>query len=203
MTYFRPFNRFIFSCLMLLGLPVSTVNAALVNYDEAVDGDFSANPLFILDTAGSNTWKGSFAWNENGFDFDSWQMSLAPLLEVAAYSVTFQNTASSVVPNGGLEIRLFAGSEFVQRDRIDVITNVQTTDVGTVVLPIQTLMLAVSNTAACNDDCLAVPGWSLSTDFEVEIVTRAINPVPVPPAAWLFGSALIGVIGIGKRRKVA
>jgi hypothetical protein len=28
-----------------------------------------------------------------------------------------------------------------------------------------------------------------------------VAPVPVPAAVWLFGSALAGVIGFGKRRK--
>jgi hypothetical protein len=31
----------------------------------------------------------------------------------------------------------------------------------------------------------------------------SLNPVPVPAAFWLFGTALIGLIGFGKRRKVA
>ena len=30
-----------------------------------------------------------------------------------------------------------------------------------------------------------------------------VNPVPVPAAIWLFGTALIGLVGFGKRRKVA
>jgi hypothetical protein len=29
------------------------------------------------------------------------------------------------------------------------------------------------------------------------------NAVPVPAAVWLFGTALLGLIGFGKRRKVA
>ena len=29
------------------------------------------------------------------------------------------------------------------------------------------------------------------------------NPVPVPAAAWLFGSALIGLAGLGRKRKAA
>jgi hypothetical protein len=30
-----------------------------------------------------------------------------------------------------------------------------------------------------------------------------INPVPIPAAVWLFGTALIGLVGFGKRRKTA
>ncbi|MCH8106682.1 MAG: VPLPA-CTERM sorting domain-containing protein [Proteobacteria bacterium] len=32
---------------------------------------------------------------------------------------------------------------------------------------------------------------------------RTENPVPVPAAVWLFGTGLIGLIGISKRRKSA
>ena len=28
-----------------------------------------------------------------------------------------------------------------------------------------------------------------------------VNPVPVPAAIWLFGTALIGLVGFGKRKK--
>lgn len=30
-----------------------------------------------------------------------------------------------------------------------------------------------------------------------------VNEVPVPAAAWLFGSALVGLAGVGRRRKIA
>ena len=32
---------------------------------------------------------------------------------------------------------------------------------------------------------------------------RTLNPVPIPAAAWLFGTALIGLVGFSKRRKEA
>lgn len=32
-------------------------------------------------------------------------------------------------------------------------------------------------------------------------VAFSVSPVPIPAAAWLFGTALIGLIGFGKRRK--
>ena len=35
-----------------------------------------------------------------------------------------------------------------------------------------------------------------------EAGTMAVSPVPVPAALWLFGTALIGLVGFGKRRKV-
>ena len=34
-------------------------------------------------------------------------------------------------------------------------------------------------------------------------VDSAVSEVPVPAAAWLFGSALLGLAGVGRKRKVA
>jgi len=39
-----------------------------------------------------------------------------------------------------------------------------------------------------------------TADFSFDIQFR---PVPVPPAAWLFGSGLLGLIGIARRKKSA
>ena len=41
-----------------------------------------------------------------------------------------------------------------------------------------------------------IPGSSLTID-------SGVPPVPVPAAIWLFGTALIGFIGISRRRKIA
>jgi hypothetical protein len=30
-----------------------------------------------------------------------------------------------------------------------------------------------------------------------------LNPVPVPAAVWLFGTALMGFVGMSRRRKVS
>ena len=33
------------------------------------------------------------------------------------------------------------------------------------------------------------------------VTTMTVNPVPIPAAVWLFGSGLIGLIGIARRKK--
>lgn len=40
-------------------------------------------------------------------------------------------------------------------------------------------------------------------DGAVVLFTAVASEVPVPAAAWLFGSALVGLAGIGRKRKVA
>ena len=57
---------------------------------------------------------------------------------------------------------------------------------------------------------LAAPqGACCAFDFFIDNINfnaplpPGLNPVPVPAAVWLFGTALIGLIGFGKRRKAA
>ncbi len=34
-------------------------------------------------------------------------------------------------------------------------------------------------------------------------LTVDVNPIPIPAAAWLFGSAIIGLVGVARRKKAA
>ena len=37
----------------------------------------------------------------------------------------------------------------------------------------------------------------------IDNIALSVNPVPIPAAVWLFGTALIGFVGMSRRRKVA
>ena len=41
-----------------------------------------------------------------------------------------------------------------------------------------------------------------TTSATVEVMSP-LNPVPVPAAVWLFGTALLGLVGFGRRKKVS
>ena len=43
--------------------------------------------------------------------------------------------------------------------------------------------------------------WASAVDFDN--VQLSVSAVPVPAAVWLFGTALVGFIGVSRRRKVA
>jgi len=43
-------------------------------------------------------------------------------------------------------------------------------------------------------------GYMVATPLEMPITTSAIPAVPLPAAFWLLGSALLGLVGIGRRR---
>jgi hypothetical protein len=42
--------------------------------------------------------------------------------------------------------------------------------------------------------------WNLSTAGMLTYTAAGVNPVPVPAAAWLFGSGLLGLIGVARRK---
>ena len=56
--------------------------------------------------------------------------------------------------------------------------------------------------AACAPDQLAI---STNDFYAVEFrgLDGRSNVVPVPAAVWLFGTALVGLVGFGRRRKAA
>lgn len=43
-------------------------------------------------------------------------------------------------------------------------------------------------------------GFVFASVGDVTILPAAISPVPIPPAAWLFGSGLLGLVGIARRK---
>ena len=45
--------------------------------------------------------------------------------------------------------------------------------------------------------------WTLNSDGSLGYATAAAAVVPVPPAVWLFGSGLLGLVGIARRKKTA
>lgn len=44
--------------------------------------------------------------------------------------------------------------------------------------------------------------WGAGDSVSFSLVTE-LAPVPLPPAVWLFGSGLLGLIGISRRKKIA
>lgn len=47
---------------------------------------------------------------------------------------------------------------------------------------------------------LGANSYIVSFDSGSSVLTVDVNPVPVPAAAWLFGSGLLGLVGVARRR---
>ena len=45
-------------------------------------------------------------------------------------------------------------------------------------------------------------GGNATTLLTAFSVTAELAPVPIPAAAWLFGSGLLGLVGMARRKKV-
>jgi hypothetical protein len=58
-------------------------------------------------------------------------------------------------------------------------------------------------TLALKTGCGAVEGCFSDVYFDNVSFTADVNAVPVPAAVWLFGSGLIGLVGIARKKKAA
>ena len=54
-----------------------------------------------------------------------------------------------------------------------------------------------------SEDGNIIAGYGTNPDGITEAWVANISNVPIPPALWLFGSGLLGMIGIAKRKKAA
>jgi len=77
-------------------------------------------------------------------------------------------------------------------------------DLGTMTIVDQTAsILTLSGTGAISGNGLDLTPtqWSWSANSTGGTYSMTINAVPVPAAVWLFGSGLIGLIGVARRKK--
>lgn len=56
--------------------------------------------------------------------------------------------------------------------------------------------------ATINDPSSSFNGFQANWRLE-GVMSTSVSAVPVPAAAWLFGSAVLGMVGVGRRRKKA
>jgi len=61
-----------------------------------------------------------------------------------------------------------------------------------------------ANSTVCSDNTNSCNvSWNFgTTQLVVDVQTVEVPPVPVPAAAWLFGSGLLGLAGVMRRQKV-
>ena len=219
MLYLRSFKRFILIGLALLGLSVSSVNAATVLTNPS---QFSGSET-LLTFQGAGTIPGDEVSNYGGVNFalssgDAAQYRIETLVrefgpaETSAIDNIFGQSApypdltmtfSSLISRVGFEMRtnfpddigvtmsLSAGGSIVD-------THSFTTSGSGI------YYFYAFETAVLFDELIIDVDESINGAFALDNLRfEAVNPIPVPAAVWLFGTALIGLLGFGKRSKAA
>ncbi|MCP4767667.1 MAG: VPLPA-CTERM sorting domain-containing protein [Gammaproteobacteria bacterium] len=180
MLILRSFNHFILIGLALLGLSVSSANAATLTGDQVtVDllptaGDFTSSPI----GAGFDLSVGVFRFDFNG--------------GVDGDEFLFED-------NGGF----FSNSNSILLSTLDF-------DDGSDLLGFDLISTSLSNltfsftanSLTFNFDLVPGSGPNNGPAIHGRFITD-VSPVPVPAAVWLFGTALLGFVGMSRRRKVA
>ncbi|MCP4767525.1 MAG: hypothetical protein GY875_14765 [Gammaproteobacteria bacterium] len=201
MLNYRSFNRFIIVSLTLLGFSIASANAATVSFDPSaqsvglggsVDVDLRISGLgadiltsFDLDLSFDATILGY-----TGFDFgtglDSFGLGLNEQIDTDF--------------GGGL-VNVFE----LSIDSDDVLLLSQDDDFVLGTFHFMAIGLGTSGlsvTAHPFAEALGghhgADGSSIALAFDPE--AGSVSVVPVPAAVWLFGTALIGLVGFGKRK---
>ena len=63
-------------------------------------------------------------------------------------------------------------------------------------------LFTLNSSSPTTDHDLFMDSYVVGPDLNGIPTPPPPNPVPIPAAVWLFGSALVGVAGVGYRRKV-
>jgi hypothetical protein len=200
MLYLRSFNRFILISLALLGLSVSSVNAALVQFEYVDTMSFtniaglSAGQTAIITVALDNGVAGNISqvWTSSDLQSVTFDFNNGVLL------TTFES------PWGG---SLAGGLGNFSTDATGNLDSVMTSwfdaEVG---------IDYTSNSSAIPSTWILNGFNSMYRDtsglVQLTNVSSMLSPtswsqvsaVPVPAAVWLFGTALIGLIGFDKRK---
>ena len=123
--------------------------------------------------------------------------SIVRSADFSGSSLTISNDGTDLVPNslgfGGL-IWSFDNINFADPDEI-ISGSTLTSEVG----------FSVLSYSFTSDSIIVITDGYLVNDIEGQVFTAIFDiqtsVVPVPPAVWLFGSGLIGLIGVARRKK--
>ena len=208
----RSFNRFIFISLTLLGLSISSVNASMLLSEDFEDG--SLDPLISLQNLNLNsggsgiensTFFGStkaFGFGRSTCGFNCFNNHTSSLFitfptEVFVHEISFK--FAELFSNWGSNGKIYLdGVAFsAGRDFQGIPSNGR--------IPDATFSegLYLIDSSITKIELRVVDITNLSEIFIDDLKVTSISGVPVPAAVWLFGTALIGFVGMSRRRKVA
>lgn len=199
---------------MLLGASIS-VQAAIINYQESVSGDVAGVPTFTVDTIGTHSISGNLALtdffnlstfeDEGTFDTDDFLLNVLPgfsISDVRFSASQFSATSGYIAFEAVMGFRASGNinGNILQNGIVDFISGLPDTTpiAGNPPYVSDIYYLALGRGSACSN-CTSVTN-SAAWDWTVEFDVNNAAVVPVPAAVWLFGSGLIGLIGIARKK---
>lgn len=178
----------------------STVTNAATIHDESINGDLSGllnTPTPLTVSAGTNTIIGQVGNNGNtgatdGTDADYFTFNIAPGSDLVSITIDSYTSSSGSGQSffGYTEGTSFTGQGFGDIDGF-VIFNASSGEVLD--------DLSGGASLAAGDYAFWLQETAdVTVDYEISF---EVATVPVPAAAWLFGSGLLGLMGIARRKK--
>jgi hypothetical protein len=207
----------------------ANASAEVITFNESTDGDLGTDVWYFDLGYGLNTISGttSYVDDANGnlltLDFDGFFFGVGQNMKVTSFTVT-TNSITNTTPDQP-DYVMEAGFNFSSTTIIDTspenfffISTPEDKDYGTFELaktPGQTLdlytheeqLLPLTFYTPFNIDEPLLEGHyeirakHLGPGIMEYTYAIEVSPVPLPAAMWLFGSGLIGLIGVARRKK--
>jgi hypothetical protein len=130
---------------------------------------------------------------------------------IAALTFFSNGINGSVGPSGGLNA-LSSSTETTAaaytQDSVEVSANskynmIGANDLGTLGTSYQLFGFTGNNSKAATIQSYLLGTATLAANGTLTITGNSTAPVPLPAAVWLFGSGLMGLVGVSRRRKAA
>jgi hypothetical protein len=180
MLYLRSINHFILISLALLGLSVTSANAALYVLSGNMDVfQATTNPANV--GMGTGTISGDYDDVTNVLNYSIEWMDLSSQITTMHFHLGSAGTSGGVVLS-------IPGPWASPQLGGDIVLN-HSSEIG-----------LLADNWYVNVHTLNFGGGEIRGQVMANLPPSA---VPVPAAIWLFGTALIGLVGFGKRRKAA
>ena len=198
MVYIRSINRFILISLALLGLSISSANAVLI--DELSDVNIGGTLYDVkFHSSSGSTFNALWDLDLDG-EFDDGDGSVFDIKPTFfGDSAGAKAAAAAIVDRLGAYDTTVAGQD---NDGFHVPEDIY--DVANPNLPsTRGVSVWFDAGATAGFDSLGAANVAGATDFSSNgpwVSFSAVSPVPVPAAVWLFGTALVGLIGFSKRK---
>lgn len=169
-------------------------NAAIITYDENIDGDLVGTPDIGIFDIGINTVSGITAAMPGIADFDGFLFTISSGQIISSLTIDYiVTTPDYVATNFRLDWEVSGG----------LFTTLANLGINTVtVSPGDMLALTGGSPLVAGNYRIYTTGFTRSSEGGTIDYTWSVGvaAVPIPAAAWLFGSGLLGLIGVTKRK---